>query len=89
MNHLYLLLLDFKVLEIIVSASVTHNLICKGIPQPSRSEEILWVVITITAITFPVIFLRMVSRYMVAQLWWDDWVVVVTAVSPDSRAGAG
>jgi hypothetical protein len=69
--------------------SVSHNLICEGIPQPSRSKEIVWVVITIAAIAFPVILLRMIARYIVAQFWWDDWVVVVTAVSPESRAEPG
>ena len=76
---------ESQILKIIVSASVSQNLICEGIPQPSRSKEIIRVVIISTAITFPVIFLRMTSRYIVAGIWWDDWVVVVAAVSSDPR----
>lgn len=88
MSYLYLSLLRLK-LKFIVSANISQNLICKGIPQPSRSEEIVWVVIIITAITIPVIFLRIVSRHVTAQIWWDDWFVVVTAVSPDASTGSG
>jgi hypothetical protein len=69
----------------IVSARASQNLICNGVPQPSRSKEIIWVAIVSTAITFPVIFIRMTSRYMVAGFWWDDWVVVTT-VSSDLSA---
>ena len=79
------LTLDARVLNFIVSINVSHDVICKGIPQPSRSEDIVWVIAGITAITFPMIALRMISRLIVAQLWWDDWIMLLTTVSPDSR----
>lgn len=74
-----------QILKMIASARVSQNLTCNGVPQPSRSKEIIRVAIVSTAITFPIIFIRMTSRYMVAGFWWDDWVIVVTTVSSDLR----
>ena len=54
---------------------------CKGVPQPSRGAEIIRVVIILTAIAFPVIFLRLFSRYVTAWIWWDDWAIVAAGVS--------
>ena len=69
-----------------VSTTILQKEICLGVPQPSRSAEIIRDVIIIAAITFPVICLRFVSRSLVAtKLWWDDWAVGFAAVSLSVR----
>lgn len=65
----------------LVSAAVLQNLVCKDIPYPSRGAEIIRIVIITTTFTLPIAILRLVSRYALGRLWWDDWVVVVTIVS--------
>lgn len=54
---------------------------CKGVPQPSRSGEVKRVAIIVAAFGFPMVILRLVSRYISSKLWWDDWVIVAAAVS--------
>lgn len=61
--------------QILVSAKVSQTLLCSGVPQPSRRKEITRVISIITGVTFPFIFLRGISRYLVTKFWWDDWVV--------------
>ncbi|OBT94023.2 hypothetical protein VE01_07074 [Pseudogymnoascus verrucosus] len=56
--------------------SVSQNLVCKTVPQPSRSAELIRVVTILSAISFPVIILRIYSRFTVAYIWWDDWAIV-------------
>jgi len=66
----------------IVAADILQNQICAGVPQPSRSAEIVRDSIIIAAFTFPIIVLRIVSRVWVTQrMWWDDWMVVLAAAS--------
>jgi hypothetical protein len=63
------------------SLTVLQN-VCNGVPQPSRSEEIIRDVAIIAAATFPVILLRFISRSLVAnKVGWDDWAVGFGAVS--------
>lgn len=58
-----------------------QNGICNGIPQTSRSAEIIRDVIIIASITFPIIGLRFFSRSLVSnRLWLDDWAIVVATV---------
>ncbi|KFY31102.1 hypothetical protein V493_01387 [Pseudogymnoascus sp. VKM F-4281 (FW-2241)] len=55
--------------------------ICNGIPQPSRSAEVIRDVIIIASVTFPMIALRFFSRRLVSnKLWLDDWAIVVAAI---------
>jgi hypothetical protein len=61
--------------------SVSQNLVCKTVPQPSRSAELIRVVTILSAISFPVIILRIYSRFTVAYIWWDDWAIVAAGVS--------
>jgi hypothetical protein len=61
-------------------------MICDGIPQPSRSAEIIRVVIIMTAIGLPMALLRAYSRHLVSKFWWDDWIVVVAAASFSSKS---
>ncbi|KFY78628.1 hypothetical protein V499_02254 [Pseudogymnoascus sp. VKM F-103] len=70
-----------KVEDQAAATLILQNGICYDIPQPSRSAEIIRDVIIISAITFPIIALRFVSRSLVSnRLWLDDWAVVVAAV---------
>ena len=64
-----------------MSASVSQSIICKGVPQPSRSTEIIRAIIILSAFAFPVILLRIFARRMVAEIWWDDWVIIGAGVS--------
>lgn len=71
-------------LKLIIYTAATIILqtdICYGIPQPSRSAEIIRDVIIISSITFPIIALRFVSRSLVSnKLWLDDWAVIAATV---------
>ncbi len=52
-----------------------------GVPYPSRSQELVRDIIIMTAVTFPVIILRFVSRSLVSnRLGLDDLAVAVAAV---------
>ena len=54
---------------------------CEGVPQPSRSDEIIRTMIALSAITFPILGLRCFSRWSIArQLWWDDWMAILAGV---------
>ncbi|KFY10024.1 hypothetical protein V492_05243 [Pseudogymnoascus sp. VKM F-4246] len=60
---------------------IMQNKICVGIPQTSRSEEIIRDVIIISAVTFPIIALRFFSRSLVSKkLWLDDWAVLAATI---------
>ncbi|KAK1998041.1 hypothetical protein LX36DRAFT_577142 [Colletotrichum falcatum] len=60
-------------------SSVTGGL-CRPFSQPSRVWELKLVVAVLSALTFPVIGLRILSRWIVAGcLGLDDWVTVVAA----------
>lgn len=64
-----------------MSLTITQDGICTGIPQPSRSAEIIRDIVIIAAITFPIILLRFISRNLVSsKLGWDDWVIGIAAV---------
>jgi hypothetical protein len=66
----------------IVSSTVLQNEICKGVPVPSRSAEIIRDVIIICAFTYVIVALRFYSRALVTtKLWWDDWAIALAAVS--------
>ncbi|KFY91660.1 hypothetical protein V498_05371 [Pseudogymnoascus sp. VKM F-4517 (FW-2822)] len=64
-----------------VSSTVLQNEICKGVPIPSRSAEIIRDVIIISAFTYVVIGLRFYSRALVTStMWWDDWAIALAAL---------
>ncbi|KIN00010.1 hypothetical protein OIDMADRAFT_181260 [Oidiodendron maius Zn] len=66
--------------EQFTAISVSQNLMCKGVPQPSRSAEISRIIIIISLLTFPTILLRLLSRWHTSQLCWDDWAMLASAV---------
>ncbi|KAH8756854.1 hypothetical protein BGZ57DRAFT_772220, partial [Hyaloscypha finlandica] len=64
-----------------VVASNLQAIICEGVPQPSRSNEIIHTIIVLSAFTFPILCLRCFSRWSITrQLWWDDWMAVLAGV---------
>jgi len=68
-------------LTCIATSVVYQNILCKGVAYPSRSKEIIRMVIIISVFTFPIMGLRIFSRHIVAKLWWDDWLIIISAVS--------
>ncbi|OBT52452.1 hypothetical protein VE04_06915 [Pseudogymnoascus sp. 24MN13] len=73
-----------------VSSTVLQNEICKGVPIPSRSAEIIRDVIIISAFTYVMIGLRFYSRALVtSKMWWDDWAIALAAVSSRVHCGLG
>ncbi|KFY99223.1 hypothetical protein V498_00906 [Pseudogymnoascus sp. VKM F-4517 (FW-2822)] len=68
-------------MEQYATLSMLQNFLCKGAPQPSRSAEVIRIVTIMSAIAFPMVFLRLCSRYIVSRIWWDDWVIIVAAAS--------
>ena len=66
-----------------VAATILQNELCAGVPQPSRSSDIVRVTIIVTVLTYVTFALRCISRYMVARrIWWDDWALISAVVSP-------
>ncbi|KFY95924.1 hypothetical protein V500_02609 [Pseudogymnoascus sp. VKM F-4518 (FW-2643)] len=64
-----------------VTSTVLQNEICKGVPIPSRSAEIIRDVIIISAFTYVIIGLRFYSRALVtSKMWWDDWAIALAAL---------
>lgn len=61
--------------EQLVASSVAQN-ICKAVPQPSRSGDLIRAIIILSAFAFPIIILRIIARRMVAEIWWDDWAII-------------
>jgi hypothetical protein len=75
---------------LLATLTITQNDICEGVPQPSRSAEIIRDMIIIAGITFPVILLRFISRSLVSsRLWWDDLTIALAAVSGSSVSADG
>jgi hypothetical protein len=73
-----------------VSSTVLQNEICKGVPIPSRSAEIIRDVIIISAFTYVIIGLRFYSRALVTgEMWWDDWAIALAGVSARVHCGLG
>lgn len=65
-----------------VAATILQDDLCKGVPQPSRSHDIVRATIIVTIFTYFFFTLRCISRYMVARrLWWDDWCLISAVVS--------
>ncbi|KAK6213539.1 integral membrane protein [Colletotrichum tabaci] len=55
--------------------------LCGPYPHPSRDLEIKVVVAVLAVITFPIVLLRLLSRWIVASgLQLDDWMTLVAAV---------
>ncbi|KIN06776.1 hypothetical protein OIDMADRAFT_65100, partial [Oidiodendron maius Zn] len=71
--------------EQFIATTITQATLCKGVPQPSRSAEIIRVVIVISAVTFPIFILRLFSRYIVSGFWWDDWAIIASGLSGATR----
>lgn len=66
----------------IATTDLFQSYICKGIPQESRATDIPTTLIVVNSIAYPILVLRLVSRWLVAgKLWWDDWIIVAAAVS--------
>lgn len=42
---------------------------------------IIRVATAVTLVTYVFVGLRLVSRCMVSKLWWDDWLMIASAVS--------
>jgi hypothetical protein len=65
-----------------VASTLLQDDLCKGVPYPSRSAEIVRVTIIVTVVAYFIFALRCVSRYMVARtIWWDDWALTGAMVS--------
>ncbi|KAK1975009.1 hypothetical protein LZ30DRAFT_606732 [Colletotrichum cereale] len=68
-------------------SSVTGGL-CDPYPHPSRIPEIKMVVALLAVVTFPIVGLRLISRWIVAsRLALDDWMTLVTAVATNLGFG--
>jgi hypothetical protein len=65
----------------IAASAVSQDYICEGVPQPSRSSEMVRIYIILAAITFPIFALRIFTRYKYSKICWDDWVLMFSAVS--------
>ncbi|KAF9879492.1 integral membrane protein [Colletotrichum karsti] len=62
--------------------------LCAAYPKESRSNEAKVIAICLSVITFPVVGLRCLSRWLVTkQLWWDDAMVVIATVLLAAMAG--
>jgi len=60
----------------------TNGELCAGQPVPSRTKDIEIVLITLAGLVFPLVLLRLWSRYSIAEkLWWDDLLIGVSTVS--------
>jgi hypothetical protein len=65
-----------------VSSTITQNEVCNGVPQPWQGDRAIRASIIVSAITFPIIALRFISRiYITHRVWWDDWAILVATVS--------
>ena len=66
---------------ICIVASNLQASTCEGVPQPSRSNEIIHTITILSAFTFPILCLRCISRWSITRrLWWDDWMAVLAGV---------
>nr|XP_036578530.1 uncharacterized protein CTRU02_11450 [Colletotrichum truncatum]KAF6785825.1 integral membrane protein [Colletotrichum truncatum] len=62
--------------------------LCADYPKESRSQEVKNIAIALSAITFPVVALRCISRWMITKrLWWDDWTAVFATLLLAALAG--
>ncbi|KAH8594470.1 hypothetical protein B0O99DRAFT_672908 [Bisporella sp. PMI_857] len=66
--------------EVVAQLPGCTNLICNGVPQPSRSAELIRTTIIISALTFPTIALRLFSRYKLSRIWVDDWFILASGI---------
>lgn len=72
-----------------VGAASLETSLCAAYPKESRSHEVKTIAIVLSVITFPVVALRCISRWMITRrLWWDDWTAVFATVSLISRERA-
>lgn len=64
-----------------VRAALLARELCMGYPEESKGYLVRNAVIAFSAVTFPIVVLRCVSRLKVTrQLWWDDWLIVAASV---------
>ncbi|KZL73000.1 integral membrane protein [Colletotrichum tofieldiae] len=55
--------------------------LCRPFPQESRDFEIKLVVTVFAAITYPIVALRLLSRWIATnRLQYDDWITIATAL---------
>ncbi|KAF4636815.1 hypothetical protein G7Y89_g1265 [Cudoniella acicularis] len=68
-----------NITEQITSSTILQQL-CEGVPQQSRGPEIIRISIILMAVTFSVVALRCISRYLVVRkFWWDDGAIILAA----------
>ncbi|KAH8676398.1 hypothetical protein BGZ60DRAFT_562080 [Tricladium varicosporioides] len=64
--------------EQFIASTITQTELCNGVPQESRSDEMIRASIIIAVVTAFIVALRFVSRIMVTRkLWWDDWAILL------------
>ncbi|WQF86882.1 Putative extracellular membrane protein, CFEM [Colletotrichum destructivum] len=69
-------------------AASLETSLCAAYPKESRSHEVKTIAIALSVITFPVVALRCISRWMITRrLWWDDWTAVFATVLLAGLAG--
>ncbi|OLN85391.1 hypothetical protein CCHL11_07980 [Colletotrichum chlorophyti] len=69
-------------------AAQVETSLCEAYPKESRSHEVKAVAIALSVITFPVVALRCISRWMITnRLWWDDWTAVFATMLLAGLAG--
>lgn len=64
-----------------VTASIFQEIVCKGFPVPSRSGEVIRTCTIVSAIAFPIVILRYLSRRVISTyIWWDDWFALIAVL---------
>jgi CFEM domain len=67
--------------NLISVVSKASQLLCTGYPVPSRGPELKATVIVLSAVTIPLILLRIFWRQFATKwLWWDDFMMLVCGV---------
>lgn len=68
--------------SLIAATSVRQEIICKGMPTDSRTKDIVTTFIILAVVTYPIVVLRIISRWVIAhKIWWDDWCILLATVS--------
>lgn len=59
----------------------TNNALCVGQPVQSKADQINLSLYVTAAITFPLIFLRLISRFKLSKtVGWDDGLIILATV---------
>ncbi|KAK1995773.1 integral membrane protein [Colletotrichum falcatum] len=71
----------------LVMSKLTQEL-CRSFPQESRKSEIKLVATVFASITFPIVGLRLLSRWIATnRLEFDDWITIVTSLIVGATLG--